>query len=87
MERIRYTGGGCIVPRIVVLHFGTGNEDMFMFENGSIAYMLVNIKSEEETYLSDLYNQSVIEKWDENKFIERVTKTIPHSGTLSVTFQ
>lgn len=72
LQRIRYTGTGCVQPGIVVFHFGTGREDIFMFENDCIAYMLVNIKSEDELYLTDIYNKAIIEKWNENRFIKEV---------------
>src|SRR5580704_7919576 len=72
LQRIRYTGTGCVQPGIVVFHFGTRREDIFMFENDCIAYMLVSMKSEDELYLTEIYNRAVMEKWSEERFIEEV---------------
>ncbi len=69
---IRYTGGGCVVPGVVVFHYGTEQEDKFYFEDGGLVYMAVTIKSVELDYLAEIYNKCAREKCGENEFIDKV---------------
>jgi hypothetical protein len=73
-QKVRYTGSGCICPGIVAFHYGSDKEDIFMFEDGYLAYMMVNIKSEDESYLTDIYSRAVREKWNEQELIDATTE-------------
>jgi len=60
-DRKRYTKrGGCIVPRVVCFHYGTEYSDYFYFEDMSIAYQAISIKTPE--YLNDVYAEAVKKK-------------------------
>lgn len=50
-----YVNRGCIIPLVVVFHFGTKHFDRIYFENNSLAYN--DIYSGREAYLLELYAQ------------------------------
>ena len=53
-DKKRYTRrGGCIVPREVCFHYGTEHSDFFYFENMTMVYQAITIKTPE--YLTDVY--------------------------------
>lgn len=71
----RYTkGGGCIVPKEICFHFGTMHSDFFYFENMTLVYQAVSIKTPE--YITSVYADCAKKKNIEpNEFIEMVLET------------
>lgn len=60
-DKRRFTrGGGCIVPREVCFHFGTEHSDFFYFENMTMVYQVVSIKTPE--YITDVYSECARKK-------------------------
>lgn len=74
MDKRRYMrGGGCIVPREVCFHFGTKHPDYFYFENWTMVYQVVSIKTPE--YLTDIYAECARRKeTTSEEFIELVVE-------------
>lgn len=79
-DKKRFTrGGGCIVPREVCFHFGTEYLDFFYFENMTMVYQAVSIKTPE--YITDVYSECARRKnITPEGFIERVTETYIMAG-------
>lgn len=50
-----YVNGGCIIPLVVVLHYGTKHHDKIYFENNKQTYN--DIYPGREPYLLELYAQ------------------------------
>jgi hypothetical protein len=69
---IRYCGEGCIVPQVVVFHYGTKKEDKFYFEDNRMIYQTVSIRTADYNYLHKVYNQCAIEKCAPDILIERI---------------
>ncbi len=71
-DKKRYTRrGGCIVPREVCFHYGTEHSDFFYFEDMSMVYQAVTIKTPE--YLTDAYSECTrMKAISPEEFIERV---------------
>lgn len=73
-DKKRFTrGGGCIVPREVCFHFSTEHSDFFYFENMTMVYQAVSIKTPE--YITDVYSECARKKSiTSEEFIERVVE-------------
>jgi hypothetical protein len=63
-DKLRYTKeGGCIVPTEVCFILncdGRKYRDYFYFENDTLVYQVVALKTEAELYLAELYSRSAI---------------------------
>ena len=55
-QTMRFTGGGVIIPGIVVFHYETDYKDTFYFEDGELVYMTTSIKTTKFDYLDAIYN-------------------------------
>lgn len=73
-DKKRYTKeGGCIVPIEVCFHYGTEYSDFFYFENMTLVYQAVTIKTPE--YLTDIYSICSKKKnISPSEFIEKVVE-------------
>ena len=50
-----YVNGGCIVPLLIVLHYGTKSQDHFFFENNNLSYN--NVYMGREGFLQEKYSE------------------------------
>ena len=77
LDKKRYTlGGGCIIPREVFFHFGDPllYGDSFFFENGTLVYQAVGIKTPE--YITHIYAECArMKEITPEEFIEKVVDT------------
>jgi hypothetical protein len=64
-DKLRYTGSGCAVPTEVCFVLKCGDrkyKDFFYFENNTLVYQVVTIKTEEDQYLAEVYSECALEK-------------------------
>lgn len=69
-DKKRYTGGGCILPTEIVLHYGTPFKDRFYFENDELVYMSVTMETPE--YLTKTYSECAREKVTPSQFVDTI---------------
>lgn len=71
-DKRRFTRrGGCIIPREVCFHYGTEHSDFFYFEDMTMVYQTVTIKTPE--YLTDVYAACARKRLiTPDEFIEKV---------------
>jgi hypothetical protein len=70
-DKKRYTGGGCVIPKEVCFHFGSEYSDFFYFEDGTMIYQAITIKTPE--YITDVYTKAAKKKTlSPDEFIEMV---------------
>lgn len=70
-DKKRYNKGGCVVPREVCFHYGTMHPDFFYFEDYTLTYMAVSIKT--PLYLTDVYVECIRKKEITiEQFVEKV---------------